>query len=596
MTLSRWRLILGALLAPLLAMPVLAADDYSNTPYYEEEPWYDITEWFDGDDYRRTDPSEWNDDETDYEYDYGYHYDVDGDLDYGGHYDEEYGYDSDYGYDDLYANDDWFYDYWYWNDGQSYYSDWDSDGMYEYVTKYRDYDNDGFYDAYLTYRDWDDDGIYEDIDYYSFNDVSAGDQSADSNDGRSMQAKARRTQGTVAKVKKVKVRGNEHLLVRLDGGEGKQSTVDLGPAKALKDHDIAEGTEIQANGPVVKAGEKRLLVAKSAKIDGETFKPNRNRAQVKGTIVSTRKFENRGDKHVLATVKTDRSDAKKGEKSKGGKMLVDLGPASKLDIDLAEDDRVTIEGAPAKVNDRPILIASRIQHDGESIAIDRRSDQRGDNSQQASSQQASSNQASSNQASRDRQQSSESQMTKANKSPSFSGKVASMRKATVRGQERQLMVLRSDAGRNVLVDLGPAEQGQQACEPGDECRVRGPVVKARGGQPIVLCRMLIIDNGERTRVRPQQPNTEDLREVTGDIRALTTVEVRGTERQHAHVNTQDGKKLIVDLGSPEELPMKLSKGDQISARGRIVKANNDQLILVAFEASKSGGQSQSIER
>lgn len=388
-----------------------------------------------------------------------------------------------------------------------------------------------------------------------------------------MDSKARRTQGTVAKVKKVKVRGAEHLLVRLDGGENKQSTVDLGPAKALNDYDIAEGTEIQANGPVIKAGDKRLLVAQSAKIDGETFKPDRNKAKVRGTIVSTRKFENRGSENLLATVKVEG-----GKNRESGKVLVDLGPANKLEMELSKDDQVTVVGAPAKVNDRRVLIASRVKHDGESVQIERRSDEQRDSSQQASR----------NQQRRDSQT--------AMKSPSFSGKVASLRKATVRGEERQLMTLRADTGRNVIVDLGPAKQGEAACKPGDKCKVHGPVVKARGGQPVVLCRMLVINNGDRTRVRPKQPDAKDLREVTGDIRALTTVEVRGDERQHAYLTTDDGEKLIVDLGSPDKLPIELSEGEQLSARGRLVKAPNDQLIMVAFEASKSDGESQTIER
>ncbi|WP_146446591.1 hypothetical protein [Botrimarina colliarenosi] len=563
-------------------MPAKAAEDYSETPYYEEEPWYDITEWFDGNDYRRTaanDTSEADSDATvtDYEYDYGYHYDVDGDLDYGGHYedqygDTQYGYESDYGYDDRYANDDWFYDYWYWNKGPSYYNDWDADGSYEYVTTYKDYDNDGYYDAYFTYRDWNSDGIYEDVDFYSFNNASGDKRSEGKEQGESMQSKARRTQGTVANVKKVKVRGNEHLLVRLDGGEDKQSTVDLGPTEALQDFDIAEGTEVQATGPVVKVGDKRLLVAKSAKISGQTFKPNRNNSKVRGTIVSTRKFENRGATSLLATVKTE-----EGSSEEGAKLLVDLGPADKLATEFSEDDQVTVEGAPVKVNDKRILIASRVKHDGETTEIDRRT-----GVQRADSQQASRNQ---------RQKDSQTAM----KSPTFSGKVASKRRATVRGEERQLMVLRTDTGRQVLVDLGPAEQLDMTCEPGDQCKVRGPVVKARGGQPVVLCRMLVINDGNRTRVRPQQADSNGLSEVTGDIRSLTTVEVQGTERQHAYLNTEDGKKLIVDLGAPDKLPLELSKGEQLSARGRIVKVN-DKVILVAFEASKSDSDSQSIER
>lgn len=69
-----------------------------------------------------------------------------------------------------------------------------------------------------------------------------------------------------------------------------------------------------------------------------------------------------GEPHLLARVSVD-----------GGETVhVDLGPRSQLTpLALVEGDDVTVAGASAQLNDRPIVVATRVDSGQESVQIDR---------------------------------------------------------------------------------------------------------------------------------------------------------------------------------------------------------------------------------
>lgn len=557
MKISKISGILGAVCLAMTAQ--LAIAEYENTPYYEEEPWYDVTEWFDGDDYRRTDVAT-SDNEYDYnyEYDYGYHVDPDGDVDYGGHYDLESSDSTNaYGYDDQYADDNWFYDYW--NDGYAYYEDDNRDGVFEYSVSYYDYDNDGYYDAYTSLYDWDNDGFYEDAEYYSFNDAATSSNASSTQESQESQSKSRRVSGQIANVKKTSVRDTKHLIVKLKSEDREQPVIDLGPVDALSNFDIQSGDKLNANGPVIQVGEKKLLVAQSAKVNGESISPERQGRSISGTIADVRTVKNRGKNFVLASVKTEADK----------KVLVDLGMKDQLEAELKKDTQITVEGAPVTLKDKRVLVAQELRMDDKSYTISRNKQQP---SQVRSSQSASNG---------------EQQRTR-----SFSGEVAETKKVDVRGSKRHLVMLDTSSGKTMCVDCGPANDKKVDCEKGDQIKVRGVVVRNADGKPIVLATKISANDKTKTvRSEPRQ----NLKEVSGDVQSVQTVKVRGKQRQLATLATNDGNNVVVDLGPPNALSMDLSEGQQLSAKGRMVKAN-DQIILVAFQAGTEDGKSESIKR
>lgn len=400
---------------------ILHADDeweqYSD--YYEDDAWYDVSEWFDGNDYNPTDESfgVWDDETYDRYSDTGEDYDNDwdGDIDDGYSFNDDLGYDYDdpyvydsqdyysdaydgydydydfddpysydtgdylndtndwYGYDGVYDNDDWFYDYY--DEGYSHYSDWDNDGVYDYAYRYYAYDNDGLYDAYTSYSDWDDDGQFDDYNYYSFNEVGSSEKnSRQSQQQASRNAKRHNITGDVISTKKVSVQDTKNLLVRLRNRSGdKECFVDLGPVSELDDFDISEGDQITVRGPLAKVGGKKLLIAQRLKANSNSTKIDRDRRQFKGQIADTRTIAVRDRQHQMVMLRTGSNKQR----------LVDLGPSDELDLDLSEGDRVTVSGPVAKVNDRQLVFAQTLSHDGEQVEIERREQRQSRQSRQS---------------------------------------------------------------------------------------------------------------------------------------------------------------------------------------------------------------------
>lgn len=428
----------GATCYPIGAAQQLRADDEweSNSQYYEDDAWYDVSEWFDGNDYNPTEESvgvwdnetwdansetgvdfdsDWDYQTSDYDtydyddpytydtedyytdnsyYDYNYDYDDPYVYDSGDYYDavtdtnssdydydDPYTYDSGdyyadasdysygYGYNSLYDSDDWFYDYY--DDGYTYYSDFDNDGLYDYNYRYYDWDNDGFYDAYSTYSDWDNDGIFDDYNYYSLNDVGGSDQSRQKAQEQAFkQGTDQRISGDVQQVKRVSTKDSRHLLVQVERQNGQALFVDLGPANKLSNFDISEGDRISVRGPISKVGQKQLMIAQELRANNQSTQIERDRRKFTGQVDGVRTIDSRGQKNRLVSLSTDA----------GKRMLVDLGPASQLDADLSQGDKVTISGPMAKVKDQKVVLAQLLTHNGEEFEIDRR--QQSDSSDQ----------------------------------------------------------------------------------------------------------------------------------------------------------------------------------------------------------------------
>ncbi len=322
----------------------------ANTPYYEDDAWYDVTEWFDGNDYNPTDEAigRWDDETFDFA-DNATSSDTDNDwaANWG-----------DYGYRDQTADSDrWFYDYY--DDGYGYWGD--NQGWTSY-SLYNDTNNDGLYDSYTNYRDSDGDGVYDDYTYYSFDLDKAADNQAKSaaQDGqKQMKSGREQVSGTVEKTKMVNVRDRVHLIATVKAKDGKSTIVDLGPKQSSTQ--LFKGDQLSATGHRVKVGDKEMLVATNATSKDADVTINRNGRKYQGTVESTREASLRGQKHLLAKVKTQ----------EGKSMMVDLGPADQLSSQPKDGSKITVQGVPVKVKDRVVLMARSIEQDGKTTDIQR---------------------------------------------------------------------------------------------------------------------------------------------------------------------------------------------------------------------------------
>ena len=381
---TKWILGLAALGCLTFTLPVmLAAEEFEQrTPYYEDDAWYDVSEWLDGNDYNPTDEVFGRLDDENYDWNVASN-DQDNDS-------------SGYGYDKNDTADDWYYDYD--NSNQYTYRDNHNHDLYDFSYSYYDFDGDGFYDAVYSSRDTDLDGTYDKYTYYSF--VSGGKkddqsgQTAGASD-RSLQQPSQQKQassklaevsGKVENTKRIKVRnGPERLVAQVSGEQGKKIVVDLGPANRLGKSDqqassqqaqnqqpagnqqnqqaaIKQGETIKARGPMLKVGDKQVLVADVVTIGSQKEQQiNRSGQQLSGQITKMKTAKVRGQDHQLAIIKLQ----------SGQQALVDLGQADKLQADLAANDQIQVSGVPVKVQDRLVFLANSVSKDGNKINIER---------------------------------------------------------------------------------------------------------------------------------------------------------------------------------------------------------------------------------
>jgi hypothetical protein len=372
--------------ALVLAIPavLIAAEWEQNTSYYEDDAWYDISEWLDGNDYNPTDEvaGQW-DDET---YDWSA---VESDRD-----NDTY---TGYGYDKSNTSDDWYYDYS--DDRNSYYDTANNDGIYDHWYTYHDYDDDGVYDALTSYHDTDADASYDERNYFYFagaakrsdasaNEDASKDRGKDTSrdQTKNQSAKGMEVSGTVKMVKRVSVRNApDRLVAQVANDQGQTFIVDLGPANQLgrnrqnqqqqqqssesqanaqhaAEQIVKKGEQITARGPLLNVGDKQVLMSQSAKIgDQPEQQIHRAGQQVQGQISNLKTAKVRGQEHQLAILKL----------KSGKQALVDLGPADKLNVDLATNDQIQVQGVPVKVKDRLVFLATSVSKGDQQVNIQR---------------------------------------------------------------------------------------------------------------------------------------------------------------------------------------------------------------------------------
>jgi hypothetical protein len=318
-----------------------------HSPYYEDDALLDITEWLDGNDYNPTDEQfgVW-DNEV---------YDSDA---------IEHDYDDDYlfGYDESNDADNWFYDYW--EPGYWYY---DTDGnSYDHAYAYYDFDGDGVYDSFTSYYDWDENGWYEDVNHYIFTSLTDGQKATASRataQSERQSSKRNKVSGQVSDKKTVSVRGTEHVVARIKTQDGKDAIVDFGPETGLENVTINTNVNLTAEGPMTKAGDKPILLARKVTIDGNVHELDRNPRPFTGKIVDTRDVSVHGQQHTLVVIETEQ----------GKQRLVDLGRTDRLqELDLRKNAQITVRGVPLRINDWPLVMAHSVEMNGTSIQIDRK--------------------------------------------------------------------------------------------------------------------------------------------------------------------------------------------------------------------------------
>ncbi|MES4785068.1 MAG: hypothetical protein C4294_03815 [Nitrospiraceae bacterium] len=171
----------------------------------------------------------------------------------------------------------------------------------------------------------------------------------------------------------------EHLVVLISTEEGRRIIADLGPTKNLKDVQIATGDQISVMGPVVRISDRRILLAKKLRADGQTIRIRREvpsmrergrelqlmqAKQVTGQIEKVAQLKVRGTdkKHTVVRLKTD----------EGRRIIADLGnPKDLRDIQVKSGQQMTLQGPMIHLSGKPVIIAEQISTDSMTAQIDR---------------------------------------------------------------------------------------------------------------------------------------------------------------------------------------------------------------------------------
>ncbi|GMU20233.1 MAG: hypothetical protein AMXMBFR13_03310 [Phycisphaerae bacterium] len=162
-------------------------------------------------------------------------------------------------------------------------------------------------------------------------------------------------------------------------------------------------------------GRFRDQQSQTGQLRGQAVGRDRGQQQhrVSGEIINLKTINLAGFENAHQIAKIETND--------GRVAKIDLGPKQDLNrLDLQTGDRITVFGRPGRINDRTMLMASRVQSDqGKTVSVDRQ------------------------------------RTTSQNRNlRRFTGEVLSTRTANIRGEQHLLARVQLDRGRTTTVDLG----------------------------------------------------------------------------------------------------------------------------------------------
>ncbi|WP_259635090.1 hypothetical protein [Stieleria sedimenti] len=179
------------------------------------------------------------------------------------------------------------------------------------------------------------------------------------------------------------------------------------------------------------------------------------------------------------------------------------------------------------------------------------------------------------------------QKTKSSRVVERQGVIQSIKKVkTPRGTNLVAAIGESNQGGNLLVDLGPADQFDAKVKQGEEIEVKGAMFKV-GDKSILMA-------STATREGQQQTIDRSGREFTGTVDDMMTAKIRGKTHQLAKLKTDQGKKLLVDLGPKDRLKMDVKSGSEVTVTGPAIKVK-DRSVLIARQMT-IGNDTVQVER
>ena len=161
-------------------------------------------------------------------------------------------------------------------------------------------------------------------------------------------------------------------------------------------------------------------------------------------------------------------------------------------------------------------------------------------------------------------------------------------------KNNRVVLMQTDQGRQVIVDLGPAQALQGiSLKQGTQIDASGRWVRI-SDRPVLWANQATI-GGKNVQIKRQQRGQS--RQLTGRIMRTKQVDIRGTDftNQVALLQTDQGRQIVADLGPRANLRgFRLKPGAEIEVRGQPARVG-DHLVLMADQVS-AGGKTVSVRR
>jgi len=163
-----------------------------------------------------------------------------------------------------------------------------------------------------------------------------------------------------------------------------------------------------------------------------------------------------------------------------------------------------------------------------------------------------------------------------------------------KAQQNRVVLLQTDQGRRIVVDLGPAQALQGvSLQQGAQLDASGQWIRI-GDRPVLWANRVSVD-GKTVQIK--RPQRDQSRQITGQILRSKQVDIQGTDlvNQVVLLQTDQGRQIVADLGSMTNLRgLRLQPGAEIEVRGHPARVG-DQMVLLADQVS-AGGKTVSIHR
>ncbi len=167
-----------------------------------------------------------------------------------------------------------------------------------------------------------------------------------------------------------KDRSFQNTLVKLNLESGRTVVADLGPRENLSKLNLEKGDEITLSAKTGVIRGRPILFAQKISHEGSSVDVKRGKSMDKSRTAKAGEGADKEMKRLSGTISDFRAVSLKGSDQKhtliqlktdeGKTKLVDLGPHTLTELGLEKNDHVNIRGKTAKINGKPVVMASKV--------------------------------------------------------------------------------------------------------------------------------------------------------------------------------------------------------------------------------------------